>query len=173
MSCENSSDLNYVVSCTISGGRGRASFERSAEVLQLEKQAGVVFFPGSLNLLTKYPVYLLPGASISPAQGHMFFHAKANGLDVYLNRWQGSPAHVFEAFSPEPLRSSLGVENGSMIKVDIPIGCVDQDRTSNTKNGLVWIALWRFREELFYLSDWYPKYVKSGWRLRFGRRANQ
>lgn len=170
---DESSDLNYIVYCKVSGGRGRASIVRSDEVRELATQAKTPLFPGSLNVLITHPVYLLPKTADYTRGGHMYFLAKVNEVDVYLNRWKGSPAHVFEVFSTQHLRSSLRVENGSVLKLKIPIHCVDQRRTSNKGNRLTWFVLWRFREELYYLSDWYARYVRSGWRVRLGSRANQ
>lgn len=170
---EGSSDLNYIVYCKVSAGRGRASIVRSDEIQELATQAGVPLFPGSLNVLTTHPVYLLPETADYKRGGHMYFLAQVNGVDVFLNRWKGSPAHVFEIFSNQHLRSSLKVENGSALKLEIPINCVDQGRTSNKADRLAWFVLWRFRERLYYLSDWYARYVRSGWRVRLGARANQ
>ena len=165
--------MEITLKCKVIAGRGMARIERQSDIKSLEKLTNMVFVEGSLNLIANSPIYFKENASFYQKNNHMFFKGKLNDIPVFINRWKGAPAHIFEIFSTQHLRKSLKLHSGQTVKLSILNLYLDDERNQNIKNKLIWIIYWKFRESLFYRSEYYPHIVRTKWRARYGWRANQ
>jgi hypothetical protein len=172
MQSSNNSTVSEIP-CRIVSGRGLASALRQKEIVDLAAVAAGEIVPGSLNLIASVPVYLDPKAAVLVRGIHMFFPARLGAVQVFVHRWRGAPAHVFEVFSSVYLRGHLGLEDNDTVSLVMASEAIDHHRTACIKHRLSWLLAWRFRERLFYASDWYASYVRSHWRARYAWRASQ
>ncbi len=165
--------LEVTLKCKVTAGRGQARTERQYEIKSIEKLKNISLVQGSLNLIANTPIYFNESANVYRYNEHMFFEGKLNDTPVFVNRWKGAPAHIFEIFATQHLRKSLALHNGQTVNLAIPSLCLDNRRNQNIKNKLIWIIYWKFRESLFYSSKYYPYFMRTKWRARYGWRANQ
>jgi len=154
----------------VCSGRGRASLERCHDVARLSALSGRSIFPGSLNLVTRRPVFLDTRAAVYCNGMWCYFAGQLAGKPVFVNRWVGSPAHVFEIFSDTHFRSELGLHDGSVVHLCIADDNVVTDVPALRK--LLWLLIWRGRETWFYRREAYYQLMTGKLRHRIWQ-ANQ
>jgi hypothetical protein len=154
-------------------GRGIAASLRAQDVSLINRTHNLQLINGSLNLVSKTPVYLDPDAAFLRGACHFFWFAAIGEVPVIVNRWKSCPAHVFEVFADRHLRSALKLRENSQVILRIPKPSIDHRRTSAPKFRAAWYLLWRGREGLYYRDRWYTRLTRSSVRKRFFWRAYQ
>jgi hypothetical protein len=170
---QSSDDAVRLIQCRIVSGRGLASSLRQREIADLAVIAGREIVPGSLNLIAPDPVYLKRDAAVLVRGIHMFFPATLGDVPVFVHRWRGAPAHIFEIFAAQHLRSHLGLRDSDTVALAMPGEAIDHHRTACIRHRLSWALVWKLRERLFYSHDPYATWVQTRWRVRYTWRANQ
>jgi hypothetical protein len=159
------------LSCTVCSGRGRAAIERADDVAQLSAMSGRSIVAGSLNLVTSRPVFFDTRAAVYRNGMWCYFAGRIAGRPVFINRWIGCPAHVFEVFSDTHYRSELGLLDGTIVKLCIADDTVVPDVPELTK--LIWLLFWRGRETWFYSCESYCRLMTGTLRHRISRPNQQ
>ena len=145
----------------VTSGRGLATDVRRDDVDKLSELYGFRFVNGSLNLLSKRPLWLDPSSAIYRSGLCIFWDASLDGLPVVVGRWlSGCPAHVFEIFAAQKLRDELALRDGDRVTLDIPRNVVSSDQ-STFRAKTVWALFWKFREGQVYRDGKYRKLVSS------------
>lgn len=166
------------VKAVVVPGRGIAAKARAPEVEALCRIRSTSLVSGSLNLVSKKPVWLDLNTAFfaSEHSRHFFWDAWLNGTPVILNRWIGCPVHVFELFAQDRLRVKHNLRDGDEVTLTLPISSISSPNMSCLKNRLVWYLVWRGREKHYYIDGWYTKCLRwesksrdFQWRSRQGR----
>ena len=160
------------LTCVVCSGRGRASVERAHDTVQLSALSGRTIVPGSLNLVSSVPVFLDTRAAVYRNRHWCYFAARLADRPVFINRWIGCPAHVFEIYSDRHLRSDLNLHDGSTINLCISEESVQQN-TPGMKTMLTWLLCWRGREKWYYSQNTYHHLMTSTLRRRNWRASQQ
>jgi hypothetical protein len=170
---ESSIPLECIPAFVVSG-RGIAASLRAEDVSLINEMHNLRVIDGSLNLLSKAPIYLDPDAAFLRGAWHFFWYAAIGDVPVIVNRWKSDcPAHVFEVFSDRHLRSALKLRENSQVILKIPKTCIDHKRTSAFRFRAAWYLLWRGRERMIYRDGWYMSVTTSALRKPFFWRAYQ
>ena len=148
------------------GGRGIASEIRADETQEISRKFGLSLINGSLNLISKSPVWLDTDRAIyTNGNGHFYWRASLNGIPVIVNRWiRRCPVHIYEVFAEEHLRSRFGLVDGDAVTLEISNDIVDKERNSSALNRLVWYLAWRGRERFAYRDGFYTG-LAFHWRI--------
>ncbi len=145
----------------VTSGRGLATDARRDDLKELSKLCGIQFVSGSLNLLSKSPVWLVPESAIYRKGSFICWEASLDGSPVIIGRWlSGCPAHVFEVFAAQRLRDSLALRDGDGVTLEISSSLVSADQ-STLWAKTVWILFWKFREGQVYKDGKYWKLITS------------
>ena len=145
----------------VTSGRGLATDARRDELRQLERLWETTFVSGSLNLLSRKPIWLDPDSAIYRNGLAIFWNASLNGLPVVIGRWlSGCPAHVFEVFAPLRLRDALALRDGDRVILEISKSIVSTAQ-STLWAKFVWALFWKFRERQVYRDGRYLRLVSS------------
>ncbi len=145
----------------VSSGRGLATEARQDDLKELSELCGIAFVSGSLNLLSKRPVWLVPEYAIYRKGSFIFWEASLGGLPVVIGRWlSGCPAHVFEVFAAQRLRDKLALRDGDGVTLEISRNIVSLDQ-STLWAKTVWALFWKFRENQVYSDGKYWKLVTN------------
>lgn len=134
-------------------GRGLAAAEISSleESDEIVHALGVAPFPGSLNLISRFPVRLKEDVAVFTSR-RIFQRALLNGIPVVVARWPTCPLHVFEVLHPERLRDRLGPESESECVLTL---LSEEWQVPSFKERLFWHFVWWRREHWFYQHDRY------------------
>ena len=145
----------------VTSGRGLATDARRDDLKELSKLCGIAFVSGSLNLVSKRPVWLVPGSAIYRKGSFIFWEASLGGLPVVIGRWlSGCPAHVFEVFAAQRLRDKLDLHDGDRVILEIPMNIISPDQ-STLWAKTIWTLFWKFREGQVYKDGRYWKLITS------------
>ena len=137
-----------------------ASSLRSEEIAKLSKLRGLDLLNGSLNLVGTSPVWLdTCHALYSSGKGNFYWEACLEGIPIILNRG-GFPAHIFEVFSENHLRSVLNLQDGDVVTISIPLEIINAKENARLRNRMIWYAVWSRRETFYYKSDGYLAFLK-------------
>lgn len=152
--------------CRVASGRGLAARLRTEDIKDIENSLGIPLIGGSLNLVSRKPVWLDSGKAVhSNLGGHFYWRASLNGEPILISRWSGScPVHIYEAFSDKHLRSHFGLNDGDIVTLQIDTDIVNTASGSHF-NKLTWYAVWYGREKLAYRDGIYSSLI-GHWRLR-------
>jgi hypothetical protein len=144
------------IDCIVSSGRGICATERAGDVKAISERLGMHLQPGSLNLVTKRPIYLAGSEAVYwDGTYNRYWKGWLCGLPVLINRWQSCPAHVFEIFAEVRLRDAFDLFDGEAVPLHIDAQAVAQDRSNSATNRMVWTVLWKWRERRFFSDDRY------------------
>lgn len=152
---------------TVTSGRGWAApfvRRRSTEIAEF---LGERPFEGSLNLILPKPVEFDPGRAYELDDGVRLFWQVSLGEVVCLAyRWARCPLHVVELVSHTKLRSTLNLNDGSVVIIDSPNSVpVAMHRFA------AWQLLWLGRRDKYYaLTECIHRSERWG---RFGRWTEQ
>lgn len=125
---------------------------------------------GSLNLITKKPIWLRSDAAFISKGIHHFFHARISGYPVVIDRWSfRCPVHTFEIYAEEHLRCKFSLRDGDRVDIEIDDAFIDQENTSNWYKRILWYAVWRGRETWLYPDGLYRRLVFAHRAYRFVR----
>jgi hypothetical protein len=127
------------------------------------KKINTTFYPGSLNLILSEPVLLNPSKAFKFANNYLLWEGIINNVPVYFLRWKNCPFHVVEAFSQYRLRDYLLLNDGDIVTVKINSNYF---LNLSFPKKTVWWLLWKKREPLFYLSDYYNKIVRKAFIIK-------
>lgn len=150
-------DKTITIKTFVAAGRGLASSMRASDMERLAQIQGRTFFKGSLNLISKQPVWLnTTTADYATENGrHFYWNATLNGIPVVINRWAGAPAHVFEIFAEEKLRTKLQIDDGDPVALSIPQAIIHAEKSRSLRYQTSWFLCWRGREAKIYTDDSY------------------
>jgi hypothetical protein len=158
----------------VTKGRGIASKLRSSELGEISEKFGLKFVQGSLNLVSREPLWLDTQKCFFISGTHCYWHARLNGIPIVLNRWIGGcPVHVFEIFSEAHLRSLFNLADGDQVRLEIPLDCVHAPSNNTRLNRVLWYLAWLGRERCFYADGWYLNLVSHSQFRPFLRRTYQ
>lgn len=155
------------ISGFVLGGRRRAAHARALDVERLSVLTGTQLVSGSLNLISRKAVFLRREEAFLIVGEHAYWKAQINGVPVIVNRWLGCPAHVYEVFASVHLRSTLSLDDASEVCLTLPLAYVDRARTQALGHRLVWFAVWRWRERLFYTGERYLALMRHRFLRRY------
>ena len=145
----------------VMSGRGLATTLRAEDIAQLSKLQGIALKHGSLNLVGRAPVWLDTSCAIYSSNENIFYwHASLEGVPIILNRWRGCPAHVYEIFSENYLRTMLNLRDGDVVTISIPLNIINSKENARRRNRLIWYMTWSRRGELYYKNDRYLNFLK-------------
>jgi hypothetical protein len=162
------------IRASVSRGRGRASSRTAPDIERINRGFGLKLRNGSLNLVGRQPIWLDPESAMFTSESDLFWSAWLGDVPVIINRWLGCPAHVYEIFAENHLRSRLGLSDGDQVEISGPCGMIDRKRTASLKHRLSWWLLWYRREQAYYHSNSYLKLIqKPTIRRRLVWRASQ
>ena len=156
-------------------GRGLASKIRSRDLDDIWNNFGIFLIDGSLNLISKSPLWLNSHKAIYfNGKGTFFWRAYLNDFPVIISRWAGGcPAHIYEVYSDQHLRSKFALKDGSICILSFPLDSVDERKTSAFKNRAVWFLTWRGREHFVYRDCAYKTLVWHPYVRRWTHHAYQ
>jgi hypothetical protein len=165
----HSSRTEFIPAFVVSG-RGITTARRAEDVSLINEMHNLQLIDGSLNLISKTPVYL--NSETAFLRGYCsFWFAAIRDVPVVLYRWAGCPAHVFEVFADRHLRTALGLHDNSRVILEVPSTCIDRVKTSDLMFRAAWYLRWRGRESLFYRDAWYSREITRHLRKTFFWRA--
>lgn len=152
----------WAITASVVRGRGLATSRRADDVASLDRMLSCSLSPGSLNLVARTSLWLDSTKAIfrSP-DGCCYWRGWLNDFPVLINRWSGCPAHIFEIFSDENLRSKLGLRDGVRVWLAGEENIVDSVRTRSMKHRVAWFLAWKGREAAFYRSPSYVRVVQD------------
>jgi hypothetical protein len=157
---ERATTADWHIKASVSRGRGLASSRSAPDVDHINRSFGLKLRNGSLNLVSRQPIWFDPAAAIYAGESYLFWKARLGDVPVIINRWPSCPAHIFEIFAEVHLRSSLGLSDGDMVEISGPHGMIDWARSASRKHRISWCLLWYLREAKFYHSDLYIKFIQ-------------
>jgi len=97
---DKSTDDVVTVKTIVISGRGLAVNDRADDIQDLSTRLNIKLINGSLNLISRKPVYLDTKKAIYfNGSDFYYWNGTIGGIPVIINRWWGCPAHVFEIFS--------------------------------------------------------------------------
>jgi CTP-dependent riboflavin kinase len=154
-------------------GLGLSTTHLSKDASEINEILSLRLRNGTLNLISNEPLWFDKNAAIFNAGNFYYWKAWLNDLSVILVRFDGCPAHIFEIFAEEHLRSKFGLSDGDTVIISGEDRIIDATRTGSSKNRIVWYLTWRYREAL-YRPGLYQSVVESPRvRIRGVWRANQ
>src|SRR5690606_5577610 len=86
----------------------------------------------------------------------VYWEAELGGHRCLIRRWKLCPLHVVELVSPMHLRSTLGLETGDRVAIDIASGLTEP---VGVRRGLAWASVWMFRRHRFFADSEYARIV--------------
>ncbi|UJP64177.1 CTP-dependent riboflavin kinase [Mongoliitalea daihaiensis] len=144
------SEIIYTGSIVQGRGIGKSVIEKYQS--RFEKE-GLEFYPGTLNIILKHPVYLdLKQADFSFDDTWYLFQAKVNNYPCYLLRFPKCPDHILEVVADTRLKSRIEFENEHGVKVDIS---GNYFLKATLKPNIFWRLFWWKRESWFYKGNRY------------------
>lgn len=162
-----------MVRATVSHGLGWASKYLRTDIAMLSVIEGNAFVAGSLNLVSRMPVWLDVDAAFYRGERWAYWHANLNKSPVVLGRWLGGcPAHVFEIFSWLRLRETFALKDGDTVSLELPEDALFSS-DSHSRDILIWNLFWRFRERQFYHHGAYRRLMLSRMLQRYTWRSMQ
>lgn len=165
---------DWRIRASVSSGRGLAASRTAMDVKRINCSFGLRLRNGSLNLVSRRPIWLDPESAMFTSKSYLFWSARLGDAPVVINRWPGCPAHLYEIFAEDHLRSKLRLFDGDQVEISGPCGMIDRKRTTSLKHRLAWWLLWYRREAAFYHSDSYLKLIQTPMvRRRLWWRASQ
>jgi len=149
------------ITAHIIAGRGLAKERRAGDIKKISEKYGLSLTDGSLNLISKSPLWLDTQTAIyTNGEGHFYWHGDLNGTPVIVNRWVWScPAHVFEIFAEDHLRSKFDLSDGDPVELELSAECIDQSRNRSLLNRFIWTLAWRGRERFIYQDGIYRGFI--------------
>jgi SAM-dependent methyltransferase len=137
-------------------GRGQATTHMAQFAQEIQAITDQPIYPGSLNVILEKPIrFDTRLAATFDGGSRMLWPASLNEIDVWVYRWQHTALHVVEVIAPVQLRSMLGLDDGSPVRLRIWAGAVT---TISLTSYTAWAALWVGR------NSW--PYTRTGYYLR-------
>ncbi|MFK5951356.1 MAG: hypothetical protein QM500_21585 [Methylococcales bacterium] len=152
----------HAIKAQVISGRGLASSTRKNSTARLSKHLNINLVDGSLNLVSKQPLWLKKETAIyTDKKRHLYWHATLNGTPVIINRWIGDcPVHIFEVYANKKLRDLLDLKDGDTIKLSVDPYILDKNKNSSLKYIITWYLIWFGRETLYYKSLGYLRFLR-------------
>jgi hypothetical protein len=120
---------------------------------ELRRISAAPLCPGTLNVVLDGPLRLSRQSSFEFDRGRRrLWRAALNGTDVWAYRWDEAPLHVLEIVSTVHLRTSLSLEDGDAVTVQI---APESIRPLGPCSRILWAALWYGRRASFYRTGNY------------------
>ncbi len=160
MSYCNQKDNNKHKECfgKIISGRSNAKEQVADWNTYFYEILGKRFYPGSLNIVMKEPLFLDTNKAIKFADNRYLWVGMVDSEPVYIYRWSSCPLHVIELFSEIKLRDYLKLNDGETVCIKIPYEFVSQ---SMVIKSIAWGVLWKKREAWYYANQYYFNLTKK------------
>jgi hypothetical protein len=150
---------------TVASGRGQSTTYIRTHSAELKEKLGEQLVEGSLNVILNHPVKLAAeNAIVFDGGKRLLWPATIEGQRGWAFRWVRAPLHVLEFVASVHLRRSLGLDDGSPVRIAIrredvvPLGGVSH---------LAWFMIWAGRRHWFYSGNTYKEFAKR-WSRHFG-----
>lgn len=141
---------NLSISAVVVSGRGIGAslVNKTQEVLS--HILGEKVFPGTLNLVTYAPFIFLVATPFDSKHKYYAIPATINDVPCLLSTSASFPSHVFEVIAAQPLRQTLGLEDGAAVTLAVS---PDYLHPLTGWRKKIWELLYLGREEVFYKED--------------------
>lgn len=144
-------------------GRGIATGKMKRLEEGLQKQQ-VKFYPGTLNLVLDRPISLRKDmATIQLEEQFLFWPMILNDTECMAHRFGQCPFHIVEVVAEHKLRDTIDVSDNL---VEIRLNVKDVKNLSPLQH-LMWTLAWKGREQLYYTSNTYAKFIGRLQNLRY------
>lgn len=164
--------MPLLIRAKLAGGHGWASLGLADDVAKLAATVGAPLVDGTLNLISKTPVWLDARAAIYRNGSRLFWRASLEGMPIVLHRFSTCPAHVFEILATVHLRNAFGLKDDDVVHLEIPDDAVSRSDAS-LLNRLVWNFFWKYRENHIYRDGIYRSFLLSRFASAYTWRSMQ
>lgn len=150
---------------TVVSGRGQSTTYIRIHSTELKDKLGEDVLEGSLNVVLDRPVKFAADRAILFDGGRrLLWPATIEGQRGWAFRWVRAPLHVLEFVATVHLRRSLGLNDGSRVRIGIRPEDVAPLRAPGR---LAWFVIWAGRRHWFYNGNTYREFAKR-WTRYFG-----
>jgi len=150
---------------TVASGRGQSTTYIRIHSAELKEKLGQDLVEGSLNVILNRPVKLAAeNAIVFDGGKRLLWPATIEGQRGWAFRWVRAPLHVLEFVATVHLRRSLGLKDGTPVRIAIraedvvPLSAVSH---------FAWFMVWAGRRHWFYNGNTYREFAKR-WTRYFG-----
>jgi hypothetical protein len=142
---------------TVVSGRGICGTVIAEHNQEIENIVGAALYPGSLNVVLARPLRLdETTASKFDHDERLLWPASIDGFEIWLYRWRNAPLLVLEVVAPSHLRTMLGINTGSTVRISIPDRFI---KRVAVVSRLVWAAAYAGRLDWYYSHDGYSNKI--------------